>query len=342
MKSAMNKNFVLIATMLAVSLAWVGCNKSGKLGKKSEFKTPTGPIELKLKWPLHERVVQVMDMKMKMETAIPGQPAPMKTEMTMGESFGQTVLQANPDGTHEVELDFLSARMATTQPGRPAMEFDSEKKASADKPNPLGDVFGKIIGAKIQYFLDVSNAVERIEGVDALIARLETGTKANAAAPFKSMFNEGYFKQMMSANQFMPPNAVKPGDTWPVKMEFPMATMGVLVMSYDVTFQSWEMHGQRNCARMEFTGNIQTKPDPNAKPGGMSISIQEGNTTGISWFDPELGITIDTQMNQDMKMVIQFPMPQRAKPGAKAPAPKMQSITNQMNQVMNIKLESVK
>jgi hypothetical protein len=102
------------------------------------------------------------------------------------------------------------------------------------------------------------------------------------------------------------------------------------------------MHGQRNCARMEFTGNIQTKPDPNAKPGGMSISILDGNTTGISWFDPELGITIDTQMNQDMKMVIQFPMPQRAKPGAKTPAPKMQSITNQMNQVMNIKLESVK
>jgi hypothetical protein len=58
----------------------------------------------------------------------------------------------------------------------------------------------------------------------------------------------------------------------------------------------------------------------------------------VSWFDPELGITIDTTMNQDMKMVIQLPQNPKAKPGA----PRMPSMTNQMNQVMTIKLVSVK
>src|ERR1035437_6329864 len=111
------------------------------------------------------------------------------------------------------------------------------------------------------------------------------------------MYSEGYFKQMMSANRFLPPQAVQPGDTWPVQFEMPLGILGIKVMKYDFTFQRWEMHGKRNCARLEFTGTIQTKPDPNAKPGGMSISILDGNTTGISWFDPELGITIDTQMN---------------------------------------------
>jgi len=335
----MKKNLLLITTLLALSLAWVGCNKSGKLNKQSAFKPPSGPMELKIKWPLGERVVQNLDMTMNMEFAIPGQPAPMKQEMTMGEDFGLTVLQANPDGGHEVEMDFISARMAATMGGKKTLDYDSEKKSSADKSNPMTDVFGKIIGSKIQYFLDASNAVERIEGVDDLMNRLTTGAKADTVAPLKSMFSEGYFKQLMSANQFMPPNPVQPGDTWPVHMEFPMATMGTMVMAYDVTFQSWEMHGKRNCARLEFTGTIQTKPDPNEKPGGMSISILNGNSSGVSWFDPELGITIDTKMNQDMTMVIQIPMNGRVKPGA---APKIQSITNQMNQVMTIKLESVK
>ena len=338
----MNKNLILITTLLALSLPWLGCNKSGKLNEKSAFKTPSGPVELKIKWPLNERVVQVLDMKMNMEMAIPGQPAPVKQEMTMGEGFGMTVLQALPDGGHEVEMDFLSARMMSKTGEKTVLDYDSEKKSAADRVNPVADMFGKIVGSKIQFFLDVSNEVTRIEGVDDLMNRLATGAKAEELAPMKSMFSEGYFKQMMSANQFMPRKAVQPGDAWPVQMEIPMATMGIIVMSYDVTFQSWEMHGKRNCARMEFRGTMQTKPDPNAKPGGMSISILDGNTSGVSWFDPELGITIDTQMNQDMKMVIRVPIPQRAKAGGKPAAPLVQSITNQMNQGMTIKLESVK
>jgi hypothetical protein len=44
-------------------------------------------------------------------------------------------------------------------------------------------------------------------------------------------------------------------------------------------------------------------------------------------------------MNQDMKMVMNMPMNTRRNAGA---AGRMQTITNQMNQVMTIKLDSVK
>ena len=30
----------------------------------------------------------------------------------------------------------------------------------------------------------------------------------------------------MSANRFMPPKAVKPGDTWPIKQSFEMGPLG--------------------------------------------------------------------------------------------------------------------
>jgi hypothetical protein len=271
--------------------------------------------------------------------AIPGQPAPMKQEMTMGEGFGMTVLQAMPDGGHEVEMDFLSARMMSKMGEKTVLDYDSEKKSAADRVNPVADMFGKIVGSKIQFFLDTSNEVTRIEGVDDLMNRLTTGAKSETLAPLKNMFSEGYFKQMMSANQFLPRKAVQPGDTWPVQIEFPMGGMGSMVMDYNFTFQSWETHGKRNCARLEFQGTVKTKPDTNSNPAGMSMSISDGNSSGVSWFDPELGITIDTIMNQDMKMVITMPVNPRGNPGA---AGRMQSMTNQMNQVMTIKLVSVK
>jgi hypothetical protein len=69
------------------------------------------------------------------------------------------------------------------------------------------------------------------------------------------------------------------------------------------------------------------------------MTITGGDFSGVSWFDPELGITIDTTMNQDIKMVMNMPVNLRGKPGAPV---QMQTITNQMNQVMTIKLVSVK
>ena len=114
----MNKNLILIAALLALSLPWVGCNKSGKLDTASTFKPPSGPVELKLKWPLGERIVQDMDMKQNMELSMPGQPAPMKQDMTMGQEYGLTVLKENPDGGHEVEMEFLSARMGDGDGGQ--------------------------------------------------------------------------------------------------------------------------------------------------------------------------------------------------------------------------------
>jgi hypothetical protein len=335
----MNKNTLPIIISLALILSGVGCNKSGKLDKRSEFKAPSGPVELKLKWPVGECIVQDMDMKMNMELSLPGRPAPIKQDMNLGQQYGLTVLKETPGGGHEVEMEFLNARMSIAMGGK-TMDYDSAKKTSADKANPMADMFGKIVGSKIQYFLDASNEVERIEGVDELENRLSSGSQADGLAPFReSMFSKDRFKQMMSANRYLPPMAVQPGDTWPNTQSFEMGPLGTMTMDFNSTFQSWEMHGKRNCARIESQGTIKSTPGTNANPTGLSMTITAGDFTGISWFDPELGITIDTTMNEDMKMVMNIPTNPRGKAGA---AGRMQTITNQMNQIITIKLVSVK
>ena len=325
--------------VMAVTLAATGCNKSGKLAEKSQFKTPTGPVELKLKWPVGQRVVQDLDMKMKLNLNIPGQPAPMQQDMTMGQKFAMTVLQDLPEGGHEVEMEFLSFRMGMEAGGKKMMDYDSE--AQTDSKNPMAGVLGKVVGSKINCFLNASNDVDHIEGVDALIGRLSEGGNAQSVAPVKGMLSETYFKQMLSSSRFMPPHAVAPGDSWPVHYELPMEQIGTLAMDYTFTLERWEMHGTRNCARMEFQGEIKTTGGGKPIAPGVEMSIRDGNSSGVSWFDPELGIVIDSNIQQDFTMIMSVPKPQRGK-AAKNAKPETMTMTNQMSQILSIKLDSVK
>lgn len=326
----------LVVAALAMSLPLCGCNKAGKINENSTFKTPAGPVEFKLKWPQGERVEQDIDIQLKSTITMPGMPAPMQQDGTMGMAYGLTVLQANPDGTHEIEMDFLSSKMTMKMGEKTLVDYDSAKKVEPGTKDPVSAMFGKIIGSKIRYYLDASNAVERIGGMDELMTRLSTGSNPQDIASLKSMFSEGYLKQIMSANLLLPQKPVEPGDTWPVQLEFAMGPMGTMVVNYNFTFRNWEMHGKRNCARLEFDGTVSTKNEA-PEAGQMSMSIHDGTASGTSWFDPELGITIDTTVNQNFKMVMQVPTP-----AAGGKGPKVQTVNDDMQQTMSIKLVSVK
>lgn len=339
----MNLKYLLPIVALILGLAGAGCNQAGKLREQSTFKTPTGPAPLKLKWPQGERVVQDMDMKMDNEITVPGQPNPMQQHMTMGQKYALTVLKENSDGSHEVQLEYLSTQMGVEMAGKSMLKYDSTKNSAADSADPLAAIFGKIIGSKIIYFMDASNYVDHIEGVQDMLSRLSTGGNAQVLGSIKAMFSDSYFKQLMSSSQFMPPNPVAPGDSWPVTMEFPMPAIGTLVLNYTITLQSWEMHGTRNCARLEFDGTIHTKPDTGGTPDpslmGVTIAIKDGTTSGTSWFDPEFGIIIDTLINQDMTVNMTVPADPKVRQG---PASQPQNVTSKMSQNLHIKLDSVK
>lgn len=167
----MNNKLSLSLVVSAVFGA-AGCNKSGKLDTPSHFQTSAGPVELKLKWPVGERVVQDFEMKQTTDLNIPGKHGPVKQTTTMGEKFALTVLKQDAAGGHELEMEFLSANMNVEIRGKTLMSYNSDKPSSADKTNTVASVFNKVLGSKIRFFLDASNNVERVEGVDELVDRL--------------------------------------------------------------------------------------------------------------------------------------------------------------------------
>jgi hypothetical protein len=83
-------------------------------------------------------------------------------------------------------------------------------------------------------------------------------------------------------------------------------------------------HDDRNCARLEYTGDISSKPGTNASP--MAIQIEKGKIAGTMWFDPDLGMVVGTTGDQDMDMKITA----QGKP-----------ITTTLSQKVNLKLVEV-
>jgi len=296
--------------------------KAASKGTASE-PPPAGPVELKWKWPpVGERLVLDTDTKRNGEYLNPDQPEPLKEDLTLGKKFGLTVLQTTRGGGHEVELEFLSLQERAVLGGKKVVDYDSTEASSAFGPNSLADLWGKIVGTKIRYFLNAGNEVERVEGIDELEQRLASGTATNTSAFSRIPYSKDYLKEMMSGlHEFLPPKPVQPGDTWPVQKELAMSPLGTVNMDYTVTFKNWEQHWNRNCARLGFQSTVKTKPDPNSNPAGTSASSLEGTISGVAWFDPAQGIIIETAVNNDLKMVINMPTNRSANPGASGPTP---------------------
>jgi hypothetical protein len=336
----MNKNTLLITLALTSGLLAAGCNKAGKLSQPSTEKAPpTGPVTLALKWTEGETIVKRLDLKMESEINVPNQPTPIKQSSTLGQKYGVTVAKAQPDGGHEVDMEFLGMNMKVEQAGQTVVNYDSENKAadaSKDKASAMfGEIFSKIIGTKLQYFLNATNGVDHVEGLDALRSKL-AGGQPGVSDSLKSMFNDAYLREMVGDTRALPSQPVQPGDSWPFQTEMSLGEMGLLSISNNYTFVQWEKHGPRLCARLDFDGTMKGKPAPNANPKTMSLNIQDGSNSGTAWFDPELGTFIDSTATQDLSIAMEVPI--KGKDGKTV----RQSLSMKMHQILGIKLDSLK
>lgn len=334
----------ITAVLVALVLSGASCKKSADthstpLPPATTKTAPAGPVELKLKWFPGQRIVQTLDVRHTAEISGAGMPSPMKQDMDMGQTFAISVLKDLPDGGHDVEMEFLSAKMRMTMGGRSLIDYDSSHKSSGAATNPAAATFQNLIGAKIRFFLNASNQVEAVMGVDELQKRMASGSKNDPAGVLKSMLSEDYFRQMMEHNRGLPPKPVVPGDSWPVHQEITMGDLGKMDMDFTYTLKDWEKRGERYCARIGFDGIIKSKLNQIPSAPGMTIDIKDGKSSGETWFDLDFGMFVDTTMNQEINMLMTVPIPQqRGRPNA----PKSQTVTNIITQAITIKMEPPK
>jgi hypothetical protein len=334
----------------------------------TDFKPPAGRVELRIKWPAGACIVKEMGLKQNMEIYSPGEPDPAKQELSLTSQYAYRVVKELPTGMREVDLEHLNFQLEYNS-GAYLWRYDSAWKHADGQPS-IAEPFKLIMGSKIRYFLNANSQVERVEGVDELvnrlnfrdgaklkpgstwdnqaldkvIARITSGVRQPFADPswLGALFTEEYFKKKFDTS-FLPARAVQPGDTWNYSGEWLMQKGGVLGVSIErdctVTFQSWELRGQRICVRLEFRGTEKSKPQQQSKTGEAIVPAIAGSFYGVVWFDPESGRGIETVLNRDFTVTSKKPRAVAWDP--KVAVPLIQPATDHHHQVITEKLVSV-
>jgi hypothetical protein len=293
---------VVSFSLAAVCLLLPGCSKSKDAGSGSgSSTTPSGPVAMKVKWNTGKEYVMQMEMSEISEFNLPNRRTPIKQKTDTAMDYTITVLKELADGGRELELKFTTVKINSLEGNRRTMNFDSTQNTVPDANDPVGSMFRKVIGKHVRLLMDADGKVTRVEGFNELAARVVGNGQPQAKAMFNQMFSEDSFKQLGMFAESMPNHPMKAGDRWTVNLELPNP-IGIIVINSKNTFKEWESHAGRQCIRIEYQGNIYSKPGPTST--NVPVKIEKGKISGNTWFDPVLGMVVETTGDHHMTLQV--------------------------------------
>jgi RNA polymerase sigma factor (sigma-70 family) len=256
------------------------------------------PVDPKINWLLGKKYSMAMDLSQSMETTVPGQPLPVKTLTHVRQDMDFSPLKKTDDGWR-LELKFTDASLSSQQNGATAVSYDSSQNSPAD-PNSPAALLGLVVGAPLEYDVNARGIVQKIEGLDQFSKQI-AAAKPMQQILFHQLFNENLLKQYASFGIGLPSHPVKIGESWSVKTDMD-SNAGNLALNMEYTFKNWESHSERRCAHFTITGRISSNNPSTAT--GAAIEIRKGDVTGDMWFDPALGMIVDTETSQSLALKI--------------------------------------
>jgi RNA polymerase sigma factor (sigma-70 family) len=293
---AWTKAKMTIATSAGLLLALGGGTVLYQISQAAP-KAPTAaanePAGLKINWLTGKKYSLVLDLNQSTDTPVPGRAQSLKTATNIRQDFQISPLKKRPDDGWNLEFKIVDATLDMAQNGAKVLHFNSIDDAPLDRNNPAG-LLPLIIGVPLQYRVDANGVVQSVDGTDEIMKRV-TAAEPQPQALFRQLFGGDTLKQYASFGDWMPNRSVNPGGSWSVKKDINTA-VGGLTLDIKFAFQNWEPHADRRCAHVKMSGRISTKSISTAS--GAAVQIEKGELTGELWFDPILGMVVESDNDQ--------------------------------------------
>jgi len=266
----------------------------GEITTSSGAGTERGPVEMQMKWQAGKRYVMHREETQTSETKEPNQSNPVKQVQKMTQDYNISLVRELDNGGRQLQLEFESLALEVTVGDRKAFSADSTQNSAQDARNPVGARLRKMVGARLQYFINANGRVEKLEGYPELVNRV-AGDNPKEQAAFTDLFRENGLKEYGTiAEDTTPSRVVKLGDSWAKHLEQP-SNGGMINVDVKSTFENWEQHADRKCMRTKLTGSFSSQAGSN-----FPVKIEKGRFSGEAWFDPKLGMVVETALDEDM------------------------------------------
>jgi hypothetical protein len=234
-------------------------------------------------------------------------------------SFDQTMTQrirllaaaVAPDGSATLQqtTEAVSIEMAGPM-GKAA--FDSADPKSAEKDEgaaALAKVFGSIVGTTISVTMASNGAIQRIDGIQKVLDKITQDLPPDRAAGpvargLKSVLSEETVRASLEQSfPRLPPQSVKPGDTWTGQIALGSDVIGRISGTQTFTLKAVE----GDLATIAVALALKQESAPPIGPAGMTMKMGESKGDGQIDFDAAHGrirkSTMKTEMPSTMSTV---------------------------------------
>lgn len=270
-----------------------------------------------------------------------------ETDATTGQGVMDWKLQLGvvplPSETagQNLEVEILGHAIQSKMGDQVLMDFDSSRDLKTDKDHPGAKDLRKAVGGKVQLLTDRNGDVERVQGHDVFIRRLQRGTPRQYQGLMMGMFSEDNFHHLEVSRAILPPREVGEDSKWEHESPYPAAGMPPLKLHAKYTLAGVEEREGRKLARIESTGVIQEIPSSttstNAAPdkAGTAQPAQtvaapaaksrrnptpsEPDPDGRGGADYEKAMAASMQMEEE---IVEFVPDMKEEPGMGQPAEK--------------------
>jgi hypothetical protein len=255
---------------------------------------------MRINWDNGKAYAMNVAMDQTTTTRVPGLAQPVPQSIKLTQNLDVSTLKQLDNGGHQLELKFQSQSMDISQGGLDILKFDSAESPNGDT-NMFAPVLRAMIGERIQFFTDAAGKVERMEGIDELKSRISAISDPQGQALLNQMFSEDTLEQYGSFAEAVPGRTVAVGESWRLKKDI-TTPIGILALDMNYTLKNWEQHGDTKCAHVAADGTLSTKSVSAAS--GMQVDITKGTITGEFWYDPALGMIVESDNNQNLALKI--------------------------------------
>ncbi len=297
---------------------------------------PDTGVPLSVIWLEAIRYIYRIDIVQHSTNQLPNTPEPATEEISTGLSYALIAKSPASDGSRELELELLAFDTEIRIGSEVVVKFDSAHQSDeSERTPPIPQAYRNVAGSKVRLRVGPGGKVEGVLGYDEWVRSVAGEPAGPARQMLVQQFNPGFFQQLADFGRGLPDGPVSPGDHWPHHIQMPAGELGTITAESDIEFEEWLARDKDKFAVIHARGTLSSRSE-NAENGKPRMWIERGTVEGRSWFDPQMGVMVESGVEQSMRVRAETPV----QPGESQSA--TSGFTSDIGQKVTVKLIEVK